>query len=180
MVAIELDAFAEGQWRIRSLDLGDGARSVGGDHRARSDRLELVVELQDLPPVRGGRIGRVGVHGVDRCLNLVWTRLVTLEALPHDGLPLGDEVAIPEGAVLVSEQDEFAVRGRARGASRLDEQHEREQSHDLRFVGYELDQEASEADGLHAKLLADKAVTRTRRVTFVEDEIDDGQHGPKP
>src|ERR1700730_13914758 len=98
MVAIELEAFDEGQCRIRSLDLGDGDRAVECDHWARSDRLELVVELQDLPPVRDGRIGRVGVHGVDRCLNLVWTRLVTLEALPHDGLPFGDEVAIPEGA----------------------------------------------------------------------------------
>src|ERR1700694_1342809 len=103
MVALELEAVDESECRIRSLDLGDGDRAVERHHRARGDRLELVVQLQDLPPVRGSRIGGVGVHGVDRGLDLVWTGLVTLEALPHNGLPFGDEVAIPEAAVLVNE-----------------------------------------------------------------------------
>src|SRR6267143_3314021 len=103
MVAIELEAVDETECRIGSLDLRDGDRAVERDHRARGDRLALVVLLQDLPPVRGARIGRVGVHGIDRRLDLVWTGLVALEALPHDGLPFGDEVAIPEGSVLLSQ-----------------------------------------------------------------------------
>src|ERR1700674_3985782 len=180
MVAIELEAVDERECRIRSLDLGDGDGAVERDDRARGDRLELVVELQDLPPVRRGRISCVGVHRVDRRLDLVWTGLVALEALPDDGLPFGEEVTVPDGAVLVSEQDQVAVRRRAGGSPRPDQQHERKQAHALRFVGHELHQETSEPDGLRAELLTDQALPRTRRVTLVEDEIDDGQDGPNP
>ncbi len=41
---------------------------------------------------------------------------------------------------------------------RLDEEHQREQTQDLWFVGHELGQEPSEADGLGAEVLADEAV----------------------
>jgi hypothetical protein len=117
------------------------------------------------------------LDGVDRRLDLVRPGLVALETLADKGLAFVDEVAVPSAAVLVGQQHEVAVRGRAGGPSRLDEQHEREQSHDLRFVGHELGQEPSEADGLGAKVLADELVARAR--TVAEDEVDDGQHGPK-
>src|SRR4029077_8741940 len=103
MVAVEFEAVDERERRIRSLDLGDGDGAVERDDRARGDRLELVVELQDLPPVRRCRIGRISVHGVDRRLDLVWTGHVALEASADDGLPCGNEVAVPDGPVLVSE-----------------------------------------------------------------------------
>ena len=50
-------------------------------------------------------------------------------------LAFRDEGAIPAAAVLIGEQDEVAGRSRARGPASLDEQHQREQPHDLRFVG---------------------------------------------
>lgn len=79
-----------------------------------------------------------------------WICLVAPEALPDDGLAFGDQASIPEAAVLVGQQHEGAVRGRACGPARLDEQHEREQPHDLRFLGQQLGQEPSEADCLRA------------------------------
>ena len=93
--------------------------------------------------------------------------------------PSAIRLAIPEAAVLVGQQHELAVGGRAGGPARLDEQHEREQSHDLGFVGHQLGQQPSEADGLRAEVLADEPVARARRVALVEDEVDDGQHGPQ-
>jgi hypothetical protein len=57
------------------------------------------------------------VDGVDRRLDLVRARLIAPEALPDDGLAFGDEAAIPAAAVLIGQQHEVAVRGRARGAT---------------------------------------------------------------
>jgi hypothetical protein len=73
------------------------------------------------------------VDSVDRRLDLVRAGLVAPEALPDDGLAFGNEASIPAAAVLIRQQYEVAVRGRARGPARLDEQHERKQAHDLRF-----------------------------------------------
>jgi hypothetical protein len=64
-------------------------------------RHELVVQLQDLPPVGGGRGRRVAVDGVDRRLELVRAGLVAPQALPDDPLAFGDAAAVPAAAVLV-------------------------------------------------------------------------------
>ena len=55
VIAIEIEAVDERERRMRSVDFGHGDRAVQRDDRARRDRHELVVELQDLPPVRRGR-----------------------------------------------------------------------------------------------------------------------------
>src|SRR5439155_13182820 len=49
----------------------------------------------------------------------------------------------------------------------------------LGFVGHELGQDPSKADRLRAELLAHQPVARTRRITLIEDEVDDGEHRPK-
>ena len=143
------------------------------------DRQQLIVELQDLPPVRRGRGGRVAVDGVDRRLDLVWAGRLRRRHRRTSAWPSAMRRAIPEAPVLIGEQDEVAVRGRARGASRLDEQHQREQPHDLRFVGHQLREEPSEADGFRAQILADEPLARARRVALVEYEVDDRQHRAK-
>ena len=127
VVCAEVEAVDEGERCIRSLDLGHRHRAVEGHDRAQGERQQLVVQLQDLPPVGGGGGRRVAVDGVDRRLDLIRAGLVATEALPDDGLAFGDQASIPEAAVLVGQQHEVAVRGRARGPARLDEQHEREQ-----------------------------------------------------
>ena len=116
------------------------------------------------------------MHGVDRGLELVRTRLVAIEALADDRLPFGDEVAIPASTVLLSQHDESAVRCRTGRAARLDEQHEREQARRLRLTGHQLNQEPSQPDRLGAELLANQTVAGARRVTLVEDQIDDREN----
>ncbi|MGH3787098.1 MAG: hypothetical protein ACRDRG_11225 [Pseudonocardiaceae bacterium] len=58
-VVTEVEAVDEGECRVGSLDLGHRDRAVQCHDRARGQRHELVIELQDLPPVRGGRDWRV-------------------------------------------------------------------------------------------------------------------------
>lgn len=86
VVAIEVEAVDDGERRRWSLDLGLRDRAVEGHDRARGKREELVVQLQDLPPVCGGRGRRVTVDSVDRCLDLVRAGPITPDALPDDGL----------------------------------------------------------------------------------------------
>jgi hypothetical protein len=101
VVAAEITAvepFHEGERRIRSLDLGHRDRAVEGYDRARGEDEELVVQLQDLPPVCGGRSWGVAVDGVDRRLDLVRPGLVALETLADNGLAFVDEIAVPSAA----------------------------------------------------------------------------------
>ena len=58
----------------RALDAGQGDRPVEGDHRARIDLRQHVVQSEDLPPV--GRLGAHSfvVHRSDRCLQLIGTK----------------------------------------------------------------------------------------------------------
>ena len=95
VVATKVEAINEGERSIGTLNLRDRDCAIERHDRARRQRQELVVQLQDLPPV-GVRRGRcVAVDGVDRRLELVRARLVEPKALPHDGLPFGNEDTIP-------------------------------------------------------------------------------------
>ena len=61
----EIEGFYEAQCGIRTLDLRHCDGAIQGDDRRRRDREELVVELQDLVPVRVSGRPRVRVHRVD-------------------------------------------------------------------------------------------------------------------
>ncbi len=164
----------------RAVDLGHRDGAVECDHRAWRDREQLVVQPQDLVPVGVGSGRRVAVHRVDGRLDLVRAGLVTPQALPDDGLPLGDEHAVPACPVLVGEQHQRAVRGRPGGPPRLGQQHQREQPEHLRLVRHELGQQPPEPDRLGAQVGPRQRRTRTRRVALVEDQVDDGEHGRDP
>ena len=49
----ERKAIDQAKRRLRSFDFGDGHRAIESHDRARRNRLQLVVQLQDLAPVRG-------------------------------------------------------------------------------------------------------------------------------
>src|SRR5258708_32111382 len=108
MVAIEVDAFDEGERRVRPLDFGHRDRAVQRHDRARGEGDELVVELQDLPPVCGRCVWSIAVDGVYRGLELVRTRLVAPKAAPDDVVAFGYEGAIPEVAILIGQPHELA------------------------------------------------------------------------
>ena len=92
-------------------------------------------------------------------------------------LALGDQRAVPPGAVLVGEQHELAVAASVRAARRDSvEQHQREQAQRLGLVRHQLDEQAAEPDRLGAQVVADERVARAGRVALVEDQVDDGEH----
>src|SRR4029079_299060 len=61
----------------------------------------------------------------------------------------------------------------------VDEQHQREQSPDLGFVGHQLSEQPAEAYRLGGKILAKEVITRAGCISLVEDEVNDGQHRVK-
>jgi hypothetical protein len=54
----------------------DRDSAIERDHRARRDRLELIVELENLAPIGIRRISGVAVDRVDRRLDLIRTGTV--------------------------------------------------------------------------------------------------------
>ncbi len=128
VISVELELVDEDERCFRSLDLGYGDRAVERDDRSRREGQKLVVEPQDLAPVRGRRGRRVAVDCVDRRLDLIRAGLVPPQTSSDERLTLGDECTVPEASVLVGQQHEVALRGHARSATRLDEQHQREQA----------------------------------------------------
>ena len=179
VVAVERQAVDERERRRRPLDLGDRDRAVERDDRRRREREQLVVELHDLRASRSS-----AAVGASLCTALIaacsWygPGLVAPQAPPHERLSLGDELAVPAAAVLVGEPHQIALRAScARGAARLDEQHQREQPSDLRLVGHQLD-----AAGGRGGSPRRRGRSRTRRspragrVALVEDQVDDGEH----
>ena len=131
-----------------AAELGDGDGPVEGDHRVRAQRVELVVEGDDLRPVGCLGGGGVGVDGGDGRLDLERPGLVAAQAGADEVVPFGDERAVPPGAVLVGEADHRSVGGGAGRLPSLGEQHEREEADGFGLVGHELGEHASEADRL--------------------------------
>jgi hypothetical protein len=137
VVPVQVQLVYEGQRGGWAVQFGHCHRPVERHHRARRDDQQLVVEAQDLVPVGRGRDGRVTVDGADRGLDLVGAGLTAAQALPDQGLALGDQRAVPARPVLVGEQHQPAVRGRAGRPARLGEQHQREQPGHLGLVRHE-------------------------------------------
>ena len=82
------------------------------------------------------------MDGVDGRLELVGAGLAAAQrAAADDGLALGDLVAVPAPAVLVGQQDQLAAVAGAGVPARGDQQHEGEQTLDLRLVGHQLGQD---------------------------------------
>lgn len=130
------------------MHLGNCDRTIERDNGARREREELVVQREHLVPVSVGRSRGVVVDGIDRRLDLIRTRLVAAEAAAHERLPFVDQIAIPQRAVLISQQDHGAVRSGSGHAPRLDQQQQREKTEHLGLVGPELGQHATEPYGL--------------------------------
>ncbi len=164
---------------LRAVQLGDGDRAVEGDDRRRVEPGQLVVQRDHLRPVRVGRGRRVGVHGVDRGEDLVATGSVDREALADQVVALGDQGAVPAGAVLLVERDQLPVAHPGL-APRLDEHHQREQAGHLRLVGQQLAQDPGQPDGLGGQLGADRVAVAAGEVALVEDEEQHGQHAAEP
>jgi hypothetical protein len=69
---------------------------------------------------------------------------------------------VPPAAVLVREEHDAPVGGHAGRATGLGQQQQRQQPDRLGLVGHQLDQQAGQADGLGAQVLAYEIVAGRR------------------
>ena len=111
------------------------------------------------------------MHRRDRGLQRVRTEAPRRERPLDQRRPFRDLRAIPQRAILIVEQHDFAVRRRARRAPRLVQEHQRQQSH--RFgLGQQLDDQPAEANRFGRQVVARQRLPRRGRVPFVEDQVD--------
>lgn len=82
---------------------------------------------------------------------------------------------IPEGAVLIFEEDTVAGVVLSRGAAGIVEEHEGKQSASLGLLGHEFDENSAQADGFSGQGAAFAGCV----VAFVENEIDDEEDRSK-
>ena len=83
---------------------------------------------------------------------------------------------IPARSILIEQQDRLAVRADSRVRSRRMQLHQREQSVHFRLVRRESRENAPESHRFVAERGTHPVIAGRRRVTFVENEIDDFEH----
>ena len=111
---------------------------------AATARFKVTIGLPVIPRAdrRGRGLGqsvrrplRLVVDGGDRGLHLVFAHTALPQGLRDQRHPLGDEAAIPEGAVLVAERNQLAIGPGAGQATGVGEQHQGEQPRHLGVLG---------------------------------------------
>ena len=90
--------------------------------------------------------------------------------------PVGDLRLVPLAAILVLEQNNVAIRGRARGAAGVVQQHEGEQPGDRRAPGQQFLEQPAKADRLAREILAHQRRAGGPGVAFGKHQIDDGEY----
>ncbi|MCY1220264.1 hypothetical protein D9M72_322720 [compost metagenome] len=116
------------------------------------------------------------MHSVDGGLKLVRSRPVPAKAPVHKGLPLKDQVLVPQLPVLVRQQHHAAVGRHPGCAPRLYQQQQRQKPLGFGLIRHQGRQEPGQPDGLPAELAPDEGVAGAGAVALVEDEVDDGEH----
>ena len=116
----------------------------------------LVVELDDLGPVRFRGTGRICVDGVDGGEELVGSGTVPAQAGSDDGVAFGDQLGVPSGAVLVRQWHERSA-GDPRGTTGVGQGHQREQALHLGLVRHQRCKDPCEPDRLGAQIDPDGA-----------------------
>lgn len=154
---------------------GHRHRAVQFDHRRGADAQQHVVEPDDLRPVGLRGAGRLGVHGDDRGLQGVGPESPRGQRTLDQRRTFLDLRPVPQAAVLVIETHQLARLIGACGAARVVQQHQREQTHQLR-IRQQLEQQPAQADRLAAQADAGQLGAAGGRIALVEHQIDHPQH----
>ncbi len=136
------------------------------------DPHEQRVQGSDLPPVGLPGLGGLGVERGDRSLKRIDAGPAGAERVLGERDPLADLPAVPEPAILVFQEDQFAVPREASGPPRVVQQHQGQQGVPSGLRGQQFDHEAPEADRFIAQLHPQERVPGGRRVPFGEHEVD--------
>ncbi len=111
----------------------------------------------------------------DRGLELV-RAVATHASRPRDEIErLVDGLPLPQGPILVRQQNERSIAPEAGCGAREVEPHQRQQPERLGLVGHQPHEERSEPLGISGELAAFGRLTCRREVALVEDEVEDAQ-----
>ena len=157
----------------------DGRGAIELDDRRGIRADEDVVEAGDLPPVGPVRRRRLGVDRRDRRLQRVRPEAPRRQRALDQRRSLGDLRAVPQRAILLVQQDDLAVRGRAPGAARLVQEHQRQQAHRLR-LRQELDDQPPEPNRLGRQVVARQRLPGRGRIPLGEHQVDHVQDAVEP
>jgi hypothetical protein len=146
------------------------------DQRIVGQPQQHAVQRDDLRPV--GILGarRFIMHGRDRGQQLILAHGFLRQRRAGERHAFGDRLPIPARAILLVERNQFATRSGARRAAGVGQEHQREQAGNVAVAGQELVHLARQTDRLVRQVAALQLGPRTRRVAFVEDEIQHVQH----
>jgi hypothetical protein len=165
---------------LRSIDHRYRDRPVERDDGSRPDPQQLPVEREDLRPV-GLRVARgLRVERGDGGLQCETSRRTGAERGHDEPVGLGDQLPVPCRPVLLFEPQQPALRICPRGAARLVDEQQREQSGRL-AVGWEQPtQHAGQVERAAGEVVAHQGVARWRGVPAGVEQVDDGQHRINP
>jgi hypothetical protein len=180
LVVVEADAGERGEPGCGAGERVHGDGPIQRDDRVRLDRIELVVQREDLGPIAVVGGGRVGVNGGDRGLDLKRSGLVAPQARTDQRMALLDELGVPARTVLVGEANHRTARVETAGPTGLAQQHQRQQSTDLRLVGHERGEDPPDADRFRGEFDARESGAGAGGMCFGVDEIDRHQDAVQP
>ena len=132
---------------------------------------EKTVKRRDLRPVRVLGVGSFVVNGGDGGLELVGADRAPGQRVREERDALGDLWLVPERSVLQRERDQLPSGARTRQTPRVGQQHEREQSGDLRVVRLQTTDDSRQAHRLEAKETITTETLRARRKTVLQKPV---------
>ena len=148
----------------RTFHLSDGNGAVEFDDWRTGESCQLTIERSDLTLVGIG----LGVKGGDRRLENVWSSAFELDSPAELGASFADLANIPEGSVLVPQQNEVSLSKASFTAGVADE-HQCHQRVNLRLVRHKCGQCSAKPESFTGEFVAPA-------VTLIEDEIHHSQN----
>src|SRR5580700_8750981 len=138
---------------LRSITHGDGYGAIQFDDRRRLDAQQQVVQADNFFPVSGFAAAGLRVDSSYGGLEGVGAEAAGREGTTDERSAFGDLPSVPERAILVVEENDFAVGRSTSCPAGFVKKHEGEQALGFRFR-QEFEEQANEADGFGGKVVA--------------------------
>jgi len=163
--------------RLRPANFRQRHRAVQRDDGRIIELNELIVELENLRPVRGGVILRRAMTPGDARLKMVFGDLAARRRRGEVKHAARDHRTIPARPILLLQAQQIAFGIHAGWKTRSVQQHQGQQPMRPGLVARRMfRQQVRQANGFLAKLLAHQLFTAGRLVAFIEQEVERVQH----
>ena len=177
---ITFEGVNDGERGLGAFRHGDCDSSIQRNDGRRLRPLQQVVQAENFTPAGIGGTGGAAVLGSDGGLDCERTGIAG-----HSGL--GERQAflnlglVPERAVLVFEEDQFAFGVIAGFAAGVVKQHQRQQAGCFGWGlgSHQGRDETAETNGFATEIDAQQGIAASGGVAFVEDEVDGGENRVK-